>query len=44
MKKKRQQSQKQRPRSWFQNNFTGGSKYLAKNSWRECPHRKFGIM
>ena len=32
MRKKKQQSQKQRLRSWFQKNSTGGLKYLAKNS------------
>jgi len=44
MKKKRQQNWRQRLRSWFQKNSIDELKYLAKNSWKECPHRKYGIM
>jgi len=43
MRKKKQQSQRQRPRSWFQNNSIGGLKYLARNSQKECPYKKSGI-
>ena len=44
MRKKRQQSQKQKQRSWFQNNFISRLRYLARNSQRECLHEKFEIM
>jgi len=32
MRRKRQQNQKQRPRSWFQKNFISRLKSLARNS------------
>ena len=44
MKKKKQQSQRQRLRSWFQNNSIDRLRYLARNSRKGCPHGKSGIM
>jgi len=44
MKRKRQQDQKRKQRSWFQRSSTGGLRSLAKNSWRECPPERFGTI
>ena len=43
MRKKKQQSQKQRPRSWFQNSSISGSKYSVRNSRRGCLQGKSEI-
>ena len=43
-KKKKQQSWRQRLRSWFQKSFTSGLKSLKRNSQSRCPRGKSGIM
>jgi len=44
MRKKKQQSQRQRLRSWFQKSSISESKSLARNSQSRCPQERFGIM
>ena len=41
MKRKKQQSQRQRQRSWFQKNSISGLRFLARNSQNKCPQGRF---
>ena len=44
MKRKRQQDWKRKQRSWFQRNFIGKSKSLARNSQRKYSYERYGTM
>ena len=44
MKRKKWQDQRRKQKSRLQKSFTGGLRYLAKNSQKECPLEKYGII
>jgi len=44
MKRKRWQDRRRKQKNGFWKSFTSELRYSAKNSWKECPPEKYGIM